>query len=138
MPTPHANTIEENKAVVRRFFDAVERGDFAVFDEIVADEYAHHIEGLPPGRAALKGFMTSLRSALPDIKMPILDLVGEDDKVAVRNRLQGTHMSDFGPMKATGKAVDIAVFHLFILIDCLLVEHWEVADMAALQAQQQY
>jgi predicted ester cyclase len=131
MTTP----IEANKAVVRRFFDAVERGDFAVFDEIVAENYIHHIEGLPAGRAALKGFMTSLRLALPDIKMPILDLVGEDNKVAVRNRLRGTHLVDFGPLKATGKPMDIAVFHLYVLADGRLVEHWELADMAALQEQ---
>jgi hypothetical protein len=35
MPTP----IEENKSLVRRFIHAIERGDFAVFDEIVSSDY---------------------------------------------------------------------------------------------------
>jgi ketosteroid isomerase-like protein len=37
------STIEENKALVRRFFAAIENSDFHVFDEIVAPDYDDHL-----------------------------------------------------------------------------------------------
>ena len=38
--------IEENKALVRRFFAAVESGDLAIFDQIVSDDYNDRFTGL--------------------------------------------------------------------------------------------
>jgi len=40
---------EENKALVRSFFGAVERGDSAVFDQIIARDYNDHLAGQSPG-----------------------------------------------------------------------------------------
>ena len=45
MPTP----IEENKSLVRRFIHAIERGEFAVFDEIVSPDYKRPSSRTAPG-----------------------------------------------------------------------------------------
>lgn len=55
-----SSSIEENKALVRRFFAAIERGDFRLFDEIVAQDYDDHLAGQSRGRDTLK------RYSLPD------------------------------------------------------------------------
>jgi len=49
--------IERNKALVRRFFAAIEQGDFRVFDEIVAEDYVDHLAGQTPGRETLKAIL---------------------------------------------------------------------------------
>ena len=41
--------IEANKRLVRKFFAAVEDGDFEAFDEIVAEDYNDHLPGQTPG-----------------------------------------------------------------------------------------
>jgi predicted ester cyclase len=110
-----ATDLETNKATVRQFFGAVERRDFKVFDQIVVENYAHNIEGMPIGREGLKSYFSGLCGAVPDLTMPILDLISEGDTVMVRNRVRGTHEGDFGPLKATGKTFDIAAFHLYRL-----------------------
>jgi len=132
--TTMATDLETNKATVRQFFGAVERRDFKVFDQIVVENYAHNIEGMPIGREGLKSYFSGLCGAVPDLTMPILDLISEGDTVMVRNRVRGTHEGDFGPLKATGKTFDIAAFHLYRLKGGRLAEHFEVVDMAALQA----
>src|ERR1700736_6415392 len=132
--TAMTTDLENNKATVRQFFGAVERRDFKVFDQIVIENYAHNIEGMPIGREGLKSYFSGLCGAIPDLTMPILDLVSEGDTVMVRNRVRGTHEGDFGPWKATGKTFDIAAFHLYRLKGGRLAEHFEVVDMAALQA----
>lgn len=78
-----ASTIEENKTLVRRFFAAIESGDFRVFDEIVSEDYDDHLAGQTPGRETLKRYSTRLRAAFPDLKLPITAIVAEGDRVAV-------------------------------------------------------
>jgi ketosteroid isomerase-like protein len=45
---------EENKALVRRFYAEIDRGNLAAMDELVAEEYLDHspapFPGLRPGR----------------------------------------------------------------------------------------
>ncbi len=130
-----SKSVEPNKSIVRRFFRAIESGDLSVLDEIVSETYDFHLPGQSPGRESLKRYLAGLRAALPDLQLPIKDMVAEDDKVAVFNSVRGTHKGDFGPMKATGKRLDFMVFHLYRLENERLAEHWEVVDFATLQAQ---
>ena len=82
--------IEMNKALVRRFFTAIEHGDFRVFDEIVAENYDDHLAGQTPGRETLKRYFTGLRSAFADLSLPITNIVAEGNLVAVLNNVRGT------------------------------------------------
>jgi predicted SnoaL-like aldol condensation-catalyzing enzyme len=75
MPTP----IEENKSLVRRFIHAIETGDFAVFDEIVSPDYNDHLARQSPGRQNLKQYFAGARSAFPDLELPIIYMVAEDE-----------------------------------------------------------
>src|SRR5919198_26922 len=48
---------EENKALVRRFYEAIDKGDLDAMDELVAEDYVDHSPPpfpFPPGRAGLK------------------------------------------------------------------------------------
>jgi steroid delta-isomerase-like uncharacterized protein len=132
-----SSRIDENKTLVRRFLAAVEAGDFAVFDEIVAQDYDDHLAGQSPGREILKQYFTGLRAAFPDLKLPILEMVAEGDRVAILNAVRGTHKGDFRGLKATGSQVDATAFQLYRIHKGQLAEHWEVADYATIVRQLQ-
>ena len=127
--------IERNKALVRRFFAAIEHGDFRVFDEIVAEDYNDHLAGQTPGRETLKRYFTGLRSAFADLRLPITNIVAEGNLVAVLNSVRGTHKGDFAGIKAKGNRIDAMAFQLYRIVDGQLVEHWEVADFMTLMNQ---
>jgi predicted ester cyclase len=129
------NLIELNKNIVTRLLGVFESGELQVFDDVVADNYLHNIENLPPGRDPLKQYVRSLRTAVPDLAMPILDMVAEADRVAVRCRAVGTLQGDFGPWKANGNRFDVSVFHIYRLWEGLAVEHWESMDRMVLNEQ---
>lgn len=135
MKTP--SNVEENKALVHRFFTAIESGDFRVFDEIVAQDYNDHLAGQSPGRENLKKYFTGLRTAFPDMTLPITAMVAEGDKVAVLNSVRGTHRSDFASFIAKGNKVDAQAFQLYRIENGQLAEHWEVADFMTLFQQLQ-
>ena len=129
------SNIEENKALVRRFFAAVEAADFQVFDQIVGEDYVDHLPGQSPGRETLKQYFGRLHAAFSDLKLPISEIVAEDDKVAVLNSVRGTHKGDFAGLKATGRRVDAMAFQLYRIQNGQLTEHWEVADFSTLLRQ---
>lgn len=129
--------IEQNKALVRRFFEAIERGDFGVFDDIVAEDYNDHLAGQQPGREILKHYFAGLRTAFPDMTLPISAMVAEGDRVAVLNNVRGTHRADFAGIQAKGNQIDAAAFQLYRIENGQLAEHWEVADFMTLFRQLQ-
>jgi steroid delta-isomerase-like uncharacterized protein len=130
-----ASPTYENKALVRRFFAAIENGDFRAFDEIVAENYDDHLAGQTPGRETLKRYFAGLRSAFANLKLPITALVAEGDLVAVLNSVQGTHQGDFAGIKAKGNRVDARAFQLYRIANGQLAEHWKVADFMTLMNQ---
>ena len=127
--------LEDNKALVRRFFSAIERGELAVFDQIVSQDYNDHLAGQSSGRETLKRYFAGLRSAFPDLTLPITTMVAEGDYVSVFNSVQGTNHGAFLGRQPTGKRVDAMAFQLYRIANGQLAEHWEVADFSTLMRQ---
>jgi steroid delta-isomerase-like uncharacterized protein len=135
METLMSSDIEANKALVRRFFAAIESGEFHVFDEIVAPDYDDHLPGQGRGRDTLKKYFSGLRVAFPDLRLPVNVVVAEGDHVAVLNAVRGTHRGNFLGRPASGRQVDVMAFQLYRIRNGQLAEHWEVADFATLIRQ---
>jgi predicted ester cyclase len=132
-----ALNIEENKALIRRFFTAIERGNLTVYDQIVSEDYNDHLVGQSPGGENLKKYFTGLRTAFPDLELPIIRMVAERDHVAVLNLVKGTHKGDFQSVTPTGNRIDVMAFQLYRTENEKLAEHWEVADFATMMQQLQ-
>ncbi len=105
-----SSSIEENKALIRRFFNAIEGGNLQVLDEIVTEGYDDHLPGQTPGREILKKYFAALRSAFPDLTLPISAIVAEGDRVAVLNSIRGTHKGEFIGLKPSGRSIDAMAF----------------------------
>jgi len=132
-----SSSIEENKALIRRFFNAIESGSLHVLDEIVAEDYDDHLAGQTPGREGVKKYFAGLRPAFSDLTLPISAIVAEDDCVAVLNSVRGTHNGEFIGLEPTGRRIDAMAFQLYRIENGQLAEHWEVADYALLMRQLQ-
>lgn len=128
---------DANRAIVRRFFAAIESGYLSAFDEIVAEDYDDHLPGQARGRNVLRAYFTMPRMALPDLKLPIHDIVAEGDRVAVLNSVTGTHRCEFPALRLqpTGRVIDAMALKLQRIENGRMAEHWEGADFAALMRQ---
>jgi predicted ester cyclase len=100
-------SIEENKALVRRWFEEAYQDD-TVADELVAPDYVGRFPPNPGvrGREAIKQFNRETVTAFPDLLQLTLDeLSAEGDKVVVRWTMRGTHLGELrGGIAPTGKA----------------------------------
>jgi predicted ester cyclase len=126
---------EANKALVKRYFTAIEGGDLTALDEIVATNYQDHVPGREPGRGALKAAAQTLHVAFPDMTSTVTHILAEGDLIAVRNRVTGTQLGPLGELPATGRHVDFIAMQLFRVEDELIVEHWEIFDETTLTQQ---
>ena len=129
--------IEQNKALVRRFYDDVLNGRHVeVLDGIAAESYVENdpLPGQGTGLDGLKGRVTMLLDGL-DPHFTLEDIIAEGDRVVVRWTNAGTHRNDFLGIPATGRSFAIAGIDIHRIANGRLAEHWHVVDQLA-QMQQ--
>ena len=108
-------SVEENKALVRRFFDeAWNKGNADASDDYVAASCG----------PLVKRGITNWHRGFPDFAYHVLSLVAEDDHVVAWTRFTGTHRGVFhhvlgnrtlGPWEPTGKTTDVPEVYLIRL-----------------------
>lgn len=129
---------QENKELVRQFYDRLNQGDVAAIDQYVSADFIEHEEslpGIPPGREGVKAFFSVMRGAFPDMQVTIEDMVAEGDRVAVRGTWRGTHEAEFLDVPATGRQVVFSGIDIIRFEAGLAVEHWGVTDTLGLMGQ---
>lgn len=132
-------SIEQNKAVFRQIVEEIfNQGNISLFDELVAPDFIEHEElppGIPVGREGAKVLFTQLRSAFPDFKAEIEDLIAEGDRVVVRMKWTGTHEGEFMGIPPTGRSISIEVIDIVRFEDGKFVEHWGIMDNMGMMQQ---
>ncbi len=96
--------VGENKALIRRFYEEIDKGNLEAMDELVADGYINHspppIPGLAPGREGLKQAFKIFWEATPG-RHEIEDQIAEGDRVVTRLTAYGRHVTLLSPLSAT-------------------------------------
>ena len=128
-------TIEDNKALVRRFISEIfEQSRVEAVDELCADDFIGHTWG-NADKEGLKQAMARVAKGLADARFTIEDMIGEDDQVAVRLTASARQVGEFMGMPASGKAYEIGEIHIFRIRDGKVAEHWHQFDSAGMMKQ---
>ena len=129
---------EENKAIVRRFWGVWEEGNIDLVDELLAPDYVNHTPATPDqptGPEGVKGVVTMFRSAMPDLRVVIEDMIAEGDKVAVRYTLEGTHDGELFGVPPTGQRLSIKSIAVERVSDGKIRDHWRITDSLDMMQQ---
>ena len=124
-------SLEENKAIVRRFIEAYNKQNLDSLDEFVAPDYvdhANHIQGLE----SLKQLMNMGIKGVPDWHETIEDIIAEGDKVWVRLAYTGTHTGELFGIAPTGNKITATAVDIYHIVNGKLAEYWNVTDKLAL------
>lgn len=136
--TETVSTIEENKAVYRRFIQvAFNEGRLDKLSELLAPDYTFRDAppGTPPGHEAIKQVVTMFRAAFPDLHITIEDQLAEGDKVCSRAITRGTHRGAIFGIPPTGKTILMRGITVVRIDDGRVAESWVSNDVMGLMNQ---
>jgi len=113
-------SLEENKAIVRRFIEAYNKRNLDSAFEFIAPDYVDHTHQV--GREDAKQLFNMGFKAFPDWHETIEDIIAEGDKVWVRLSYTGTHTGEFMGLAPTGKKITMMAVAIYRIVNGKLVE----------------
>ena len=128
---------EENKAVVRSAYAAINAGDLDALAALIAEDLVEHdvVPGMPPTKAGVIQFFTDMRQSFSGLTLTVFDTIADGDKVFTRLTMSGTNVGEFMGKPATGKHIEVPVADYFRLANGKVAEHWGVTDTGIMGEQ---
>jgi steroid delta-isomerase-like uncharacterized protein len=133
-----ANISEAAKDVVRRNTEEVQgRGNWALFNELFADEFFDHTPqpGGTRDKAGVLALYKRLREAFPDFTPEIHWQRVDGDVVTTFKTYHGTHRGNFLGIAGTGTKVSFETVDAMRVVDGKITEHWGVANLYSVLQQ---
>jgi predicted ester cyclase len=111
---------DANKAIVRRLVaEVLNGGRLEVIDELYAPEVA----------PAARRWIAPFRASFPDVRMEVVDLVAEGDKVVGRFTCSATHRGAWLGHAPTGRRFErVAEVAIYRFRDGRIVHAWSLED----------
>jgi serine phosphatase RsbU (regulator of sigma subunit)/predicted ester cyclase len=121
---------EENKALVRRFFEARVKSDLDELDKMLASDFVSHtniVPGQPPGREGYKWSLTQYSAAFSNRRFIVEDQVAEADKVWTRFTVRATHdRGEFLGVAPTGREGSYKAIFIHRIEGGKIAEEWSL------------
>lgn len=112
-----------NADLVCRFTEEFKnRGNFAIVDELFADDFVHHlpVPNIPPGRDGMKALGHFVGGAIHDITVTVDILISDGEYVANRNSARGIRADN-------GQEITWNEHEIWRASNGRLAEQWSVA-----------
>ena len=120
-------TLEENKAVILRLYEAINTKDLSSLEDFMASDYVDHTRKIK-GREVLRQFGIMLFNAFLDFHETVDDIIAEGDKVWVRTTITATHQGEYRGVAPTGNTFTESSIDIFRIINGKIVEGWNIQD----------
>ena len=122
-------SLEENKAVVRKMFEAINKQKLALLDELMAPDFVLHMHvRQKQGWEANKQFLEAEIRAFPDLHVTIEKIIAEGDLVCVRLQETATHNGEYRGLAPTGRKLSYSVAAFWRLAEGKIAEGWVTYD----------
>ena len=100
-------SVEENKAVIRRWVEARNATDVETAVDLWVDER----------QEGLRGAFNRFTEGFPDLRFTVHELIAEGDKVVLWWTLHGTHSGTYAGVPATGKKIEWSAVDLYTVVN---------------------
>jgi steroid delta-isomerase-like uncharacterized protein len=132
-----AQVEDQNKAIVRQFFEAIDAQNYARMKELLARDFVLHYSG-PQEDFSAEALMQLVRAyytAFPDGIHKFEDILAEGNKVVNRALWEGTQKAEFQGLPATGTKVKFYQIGISRVEDGKIKETWVVEDNLGMMTQ---
>jgi steroid delta-isomerase-like uncharacterized protein len=128
-------SVEANKELVQRFYEAIERLEFDALNSMVHKDFVFYPQvDMPfPGVAGLVQSEKKSFEAFESFTFRLVTMIAEGDKVAAYMYFEGkNHCAEVNDIPPTGKNVRISLLHILTIKDGKIVEkraHFDMGDV---------
>ncbi len=114
-------SLEENKALIRRLFEAFNKHNVALLDELIAPDYVDHPRQFK-GLESYKQYLTMLYNSFPDTHEVIESIIAEGDKVCIHLKGTATHTGEYRGLAPTGRKTKWESIVIWRIVNGKIVE----------------
>ncbi len=111
---------QHNLIVMKQFEQVINTADEAKAEQLIAQDASFITPASPTPLYGGKGYLSLvhwLRQSFPDVQWHALDMVAQEDKVAVLWECTGTHKGDFMGIPATQKQFKTTFMNFYYFND---------------------
>ena len=130
---------DENKKIARKLMEeGWNKGRVEVVDELLSAQCRFHdpvFPALTSGAENFKQHIRTCRSAFPDLKFTIEDMIAERTEVVVHWTARGTHRGPFLGMQPTEKSATVSGTTINRIEKGKIVEQWADWNLLSLMEQ---
>ena len=113
--------MEENKALIRRLFEAFNKHNIALLDELIAPDYVDHPRQFK-SLESYKQYLTTLYKSFPDTHEVIEGIIAEGDKVYVHLKGTATQTGEYRGLAPSGKKTKWESIVIWRIVNGKIVE----------------
>ena len=110
------NLIDRNKELMKKFEKMINTADDNLAQELISPEASFYTPASPEPLYGGKGYLSVvhwMRKGFSDVQWKLEEMVAQEDKVAVKWTLTGTHDGEFFGVKPTGTKIKTTVMNFY-------------------------
>ena len=109
-----AMSIEENKAVARKFFEEFSNGNLQAVADLMAPDHVFHFPLFPEplNKEQHVAGQAHIKSIFPDYRMDVVDQIAEGDMVVSHLIVRGTQQGEFIGQPGTGQTFEVVTINI--------------------------
>jgi steroid delta-isomerase-like uncharacterized protein len=112
------------------------QGDVAALNDLTDPGFTYHLgEQAPRSRDGMRQFLSGTRSAFPDWRVEVADIIAEGGLVAVRWLGTVTHEGPFHGIAPTGRRIRVSGMNLYRIVEGKVAQEWEQTDSLSMLQQ---
>lgn len=117
------------RSIVEQSRDQLWNGrDLGAIDRFFAEDFKTSLYGSGSDREGFRSFSKAFLEAVPDLKFEALQLVAEDNMVAMRWSVSGSHAGPLFGAAPTGKRFEVCGYSIDEIHNNLIVRSWPLMD----------
>jgi serine phosphatase RsbU (regulator of sigma subunit)/predicted ester cyclase len=123
-------SVEENKALVRRFLEEQARGNLVVIDELLSPDFIDRalLPGQGPTREDFKRAVTEILDAFSIIDFAIEEQIAEGNTVVTKYSERSVIRGEFGGLPPTGTEENFEGIYIHRISNGKITEEWSQAN----------
>lgn len=127
---------DEAKAIVRRRFEELDRGNLGILDELFSRDYTLNFPDREPlDLDQTRDFYRQMYSAFRGLRHEVVEQVSEGDKVVTRWRATGRHIGEFMGIPPTNEDVSFSGINIYTFSHDKLAESqvsWDLLGLVSI------